>query len=158
MTNKEVPSGAIPADIGILVQNVGSLYSIKRAIIDGEPMIKRVVTLTGKTFKQPRNVWALLGTPVQALLDEFGYKADKKLQRLIMGGPMMGFTLPPLSSADYQDSKLYPCPRLVVRSLHTNMRWNVFAVANVLKLALLHCYLSNCNGMQKLKSMTNSKN
>ncbi|HHX8580089.1 TPA: electron transport complex subunit RsxC [Vibrio diabolicus] len=94
LTNKEVPSGAIPADIGILVQNVGSLYSIKRAIIDGEPMIKRVVTLTGKTFKQPRNVWALLGTPVQALLDEFGYKADKKLQRLIMGGPMMGFTLP----------------------------------------------------------------
>ncbi|HCH1620610.1 TPA: electron transport complex subunit RsxC [Vibrio parahaemolyticus] len=94
LTNKEVPSGSIPADIGILVQNVGSLYSIKRAIIDGEPMIERVVTLTGKTFKQPRNVWALLGTPVQALLDEFGYKADKKLQRLIMGGPMMGFTLP----------------------------------------------------------------
>ncbi|BBM65153.1 electron transport complex subunit C [Vibrio alfacsensis] len=94
LTNKEVPSGAIPADIGILVQNVGSLYSIKRAVVDGEPMINRIVTLTGKTFKQPRNVWTLLGTPVQALLDEFGYKADKKLQRLIMGGPMMGFTLP----------------------------------------------------------------
>jgi len=94
LTNKEVPSGAIPADIGILVQNVGSLYSIKRAVIDGEPVVNRVVTLTGKTFKQPRNVWTLLGTPVQALLDEFGYKADKKLQRLIMGGPMMGFTLP----------------------------------------------------------------
>ncbi|MCA0937871.1 electron transport complex subunit RsxC [Vibrio alginolyticus] len=94
LTNKEVPSGAIPADIGILVQNVGSLYCIKRAVIDGEPIIERVVTLTGKTFKQPRNVWALLGTPVQSLLDEFGYKADKKLPRLIMGGPMMGFTLP----------------------------------------------------------------
>ncbi|MGI9949370.1 electron transport complex subunit RsxC [Vibrio hyugaensis] len=94
LTNKEVPSGAIPADIGILVQNVGSLYSIKRAVIDGEPVVNRIVTLTGKTFKQPRNVWTLLGTPVQALLDEFGYKADKKLPRLIMGGPMMGFTLP----------------------------------------------------------------
>ncbi len=94
LTNKEVPSGAIPADIGILIQNVGSLYSIKRAVIDGEPVVNRIVTLTGKTFKQPRNVWTLLGTPVQALLDEFGYKADKKLQRLIMGGPMMGFTLP----------------------------------------------------------------
>ncbi|MGR5235690.1 electron transport complex subunit RsxC [Vibrio alfacsensis] len=94
LTNKEVPSGSIPADIGILVQNVGSLYSIKRAVIDGEPMINRIVTLTGKTFKQPRNVWALLGTPVQALLEEFSYKADKKLPRLIMGGPMMGFTLP----------------------------------------------------------------
>ncbi|WP_052878983.1 electron transport complex subunit RsxC [Vibrio coralliirubri] len=94
LTNKEVPAGGIPADIGVLVQNVGSLYSIKRAVIDGEPVINRVVTLTGKTFKQPRNVWALLGTPVHELLEEFGYKADKKLPRLILGGPMMGFTLP----------------------------------------------------------------
>jgi electron transport complex protein RnfC len=94
LTNKEVPAGGIPADIGVLVQNVGSLYSIKRAVIDGEPVVNRVVTLTGKTFKQPRNVWALLGTPVSALLAEFGYKADKKLPRLILGGPMMGFTLP----------------------------------------------------------------
>ncbi|WP_061018543.1 electron transport complex subunit RsxC [Vibrio splendidus] len=94
LTNKEVPAGGIPADIGVLVQNVGSLYSIKRAVIDGEPVVNRVVTLTGKTFKQPRNVWALLGTPVRELLEEFGYKADKKLPRLILGGPMMGFTLP----------------------------------------------------------------
>ncbi|MBH9739616.1 electron transport complex subunit RsxC [Vibrio navarrensis] len=94
LTNKEVPAGGIPADIGILVQNVGSLYAVKRAIIDGEPMVNRIVTLTGSTFKQPRNVWALLGTPVQALLDEFGYQADNKLPRLIMGGPMMGFSLP----------------------------------------------------------------
>ncbi|MEZ9882673.1 electron transport complex subunit RsxC [Vibrio splendidus] len=94
LTNKEVPAGGIPADIGVLVQNVGSLYSIKRAVIDGEPVVNRVVTLTGKTFKQPRNVWALLGTPVHELLEEFGYKADKTLPRLILGGPMMGFTLP----------------------------------------------------------------
>ncbi|MEC7939229.1 MAG: electron transport complex subunit RsxC [Pseudomonadota bacterium] len=94
LTNKEVPAGGIPADIGVLVQNVGSLYSVKRAVIDGEPVVNRVVTLTGKTFKQPRNVWALLGTPVHELLEEFGYKADKKLPRLILGGPMMGFTLP----------------------------------------------------------------
>ncbi|MEZ9762680.1 electron transport complex subunit RsxC [Vibrio splendidus] len=94
LTNKEVPAGGIPADIGVLVQNVGSLYSIKRAVIDGEPVVNRVVTLTGKTFKQPRNVWVLLGTPVHELLEEFGYKADKKLPRLILGGPMMGFTLP----------------------------------------------------------------
>ena len=94
LTNKEVPNGGIPADIGMLVQNVGSLYAIKRAVCDGEPLVERIVTLTGDTFKQPRNVWALLGTPVEALLDEFSYKADKKLPRLIMGGPMMGFTLP----------------------------------------------------------------
>ncbi|EGQ7929936.1 electron transport complex subunit RsxC [Vibrio vulnificus] len=94
LTNKEVPAGGIPADIGILVQNVGSLYAIKRAVIDGEPMVNRVVTLTGNTFETPRNVWVPLGTPVHALLEQFGYQADKKLPRLIMGGPMMGFTLP----------------------------------------------------------------
>ncbi|ENM5872820.1 electron transport complex subunit RsxC [Vibrio mimicus] len=94
LTNLEVPKGGIPADIGLLVQNVGSLQAIARAILHGEPLIRRVVTLTGDCIRKPRNVWALLGTPVQALLNEFGYKADKKLPRLIMGGPMMGFTLP----------------------------------------------------------------
>ena len=94
LTNKEVPANNIPADIGLLVQNVGSLQAIKRAVCDGEPLVKRIVTLTGDTFKQPKNVWTLIGTPVQSLLEEFGYKADKKLPRLIMGGPMMGFTLP----------------------------------------------------------------
>ncbi|HAS8330218.1 TPA: electron transport complex subunit RsxC [Vibrio vulnificus] len=94
LTNKEVPAGGIPADIGILVQNVGSLYAIKRAVMDGEPMVNRVVTLTGNTFEIPRNVWVPLGTPVHALLEQFGYQADKKLPRFIMGGPMMGFSLP----------------------------------------------------------------
>ncbi|HHI5408830.1 TPA: electron transport complex subunit RsxC [Vibrio metoecus] len=94
LTNLEVPKGGIPADIGLMVQNIGSLQAIARAILHGEPLIRRVVTLTGDCFRNPRNVWALLGTPVQALLNEFGYKVDKKLPRLIMGGPMMGFTLP----------------------------------------------------------------
>ncbi|MGL4381405.1 MAG: electron transport complex subunit RsxC, partial [Vibrio sp.] len=93
LTNLEVPQGGIPADIGLMVQNVGTLQAIARAILHGEPLIRRVVTLTGACFRTPRNVWALLGTPVQALLDEFGYQADRKQPRLIMGGPMMGFTL-----------------------------------------------------------------
>ena len=94
LTNQEVPNGGIPADINVLVQNVSSIYAIKRAVINGEPLIERIVTLTGEAFSLPRNVWVKLGTPVQALLDEFGYQQDKKHPRLIMGGPMMGFTLP----------------------------------------------------------------
>ncbi|WP_154180881.1 electron transport complex subunit RsxC [Vibrio furnissii] len=94
LTDLEVPAGKHSADIGVIVQNVGSIQAIKRAVVDGEPLIRRVVTLTGKTFAQPRNVWVRLGTPVQSLLDEFGYQADKKLPRLILGGSMMGFTLP----------------------------------------------------------------
>ncbi|PXA71072.1 electron transport complex subunit RsxC [Vibrio sp. 11986-1-5] len=94
LTNLEVPNNGIPADIGIMMQNIGSVHAIKRAVIDGEPLIQRIVTLTGNTFKQPTNVWTLLGTPVAHLLEKFAYQADKKLPRLIMGGPMMGFTLP----------------------------------------------------------------
>ena len=94
LTNKEIPKGSIPADIGVLVQNVGSVLAIKRAVIDGEPLIERIVTITGKAFPKAQNAWVRLGTPVQALLEEFGYQADRKHPRLIMGGPMMGFTLP----------------------------------------------------------------
>ncbi|UTV26857.1 electron transport complex subunit RsxC [Photobacterium atrarenae] len=94
LTGKEVPSKGIPADIGIMMHNVGTAHAIKRAVVDGEPLIQRVVTVTGQTVKQPGNAWALLGTPVQFLLERFGFKADKKLPRVIMGGPMMGFTLP----------------------------------------------------------------
>ncbi|WP_036800418.1 electron transport complex subunit RsxC, partial [Photobacterium marinum] len=94
LTGLEVPANGIPADIGIMMHNVGTTFAIKRAVVDGEPLIQRVVTVTGKTFKNPGNTWTLLGTPVDFLLERFGYKADKKLPRVIMGGPMMGFTLP----------------------------------------------------------------
>ncbi|ODA28338.1 electron transport complex subunit RsxC, partial [Veronia pacifica] len=94
ITGKEVPSGGIPAAIGVLMQNVGTIHAIKRAVVDGEPLIQRIVTLTGKTLKDQSNRWALLGTPVSYLLDQHGYKADKKLRRVIIGGPMMGFTAP----------------------------------------------------------------
>ncbi|WP_394240003.1 electron transport complex subunit RsxC [Vibrio astriarenae] len=94
LTNQEVPANGLPADIGILVQNVGSTHAIKRAVIDGEPLLERVVTLTGQSFTRPQNVWVRLGTPVSQLLDQFGFKRPKKNPRLILGGPMMGFTLP----------------------------------------------------------------
>jgi electron transport complex protein RnfC len=94
LTNQEVPTNGLPADIGILVQNVGSTFAIKRAVIDGEPLIERVVTLTGQSFTRPQNVWVRLGTPVSQLLEQFNFKRPKKHPRLILGGPMMGFTLP----------------------------------------------------------------
>ncbi len=94
ITNLEVPAGGRSTDIGQMVLNVGTVHAIKRAIYDAEPLIQRVVTLTGNAFQQPMNAWVMLGTPIQSLLDEFGYKADKKFPRLIMGGPLMGFSLP----------------------------------------------------------------
>ena len=95
LTGREVPSGGLPADIGVLCQNVGTAVAIHDAIILGRPLIPRITTLTGEALARPGNVEALLGTPVGELLALAGLE-QSKLNRLIMGGPMMGFTLPSL--------------------------------------------------------------
>ncbi|MCA6220853.1 electron transport complex subunit RsxC [Photorhabdus antumapuensis] len=96
LTGKEVPSGGRSSTIGVLMQNVGTVVAIKRAIIDGEPLIERVVTLTGEAVTSPGNFWARLGTPVQFLLQLAGF-APQSEQMVIMGGPLMGFALPDLN-------------------------------------------------------------
>ncbi|MCF2907306.1 electron transport complex subunit RsxC [Pseudoalteromonas sp. DL2-H2.2] len=93
LTSKEVPSGGIPADVGVLVQNVGTLFAVSEAICKGKPLIERVVTVTGNTIQTPQNVWALLGSEIKHLLTCQGFEPVAE-QRVIMGGPMMGFTLP----------------------------------------------------------------
>eukprot|EP00493_Phyllostaurus_siculus_P002942 UN02955 len=93
LTDKEVPSAGIPADIGVLVHNVGTLYAIEQAVLEGKPLIERVVTVTGNTIHNAGNVWALLGTEIKHLLDCQGFSPVPQ-QRVVMGGPMMGFTLP----------------------------------------------------------------
>jgi len=93
LTGKQVPHGGRSSDIGVLMQNVGTAYAVKRAVVDGEPLTERVVTLTGEAVKQPGNVWARLGTPVRHLLDAAGFCPSGE-QMVIMGGPLMGFTLP----------------------------------------------------------------
>ena len=95
LTGREVPSGGLPADIGILCQNVGTAVAIHDAVILGRPLISRITTLTGEALARPMNVECLIGTPVGELL-AFAGLDQGKLNRLIMGGPMMGFTLPSL--------------------------------------------------------------
>ncbi|WP_189403772.1 electron transport complex subunit RsxC [Alteromonas halophila] len=98
ITGREVPRNGLPADIGILMFNVGTAYAIADAIISGKPLIERVVTLTGEAAGQPCNVWARLGTPVGHLLDHAEYQPEKqRAPRVIMGGPMMGFALADLN-------------------------------------------------------------
>ncbi|MCS3458690.1 electron transport complex subunit RsxC [Aeromonas sp. BIGb0445] len=93
LTGRQVPKGGRAVDIGIMVLNVATVFAIKRAVMDGEPLIERIVTLTGEAFKQPGNAWVRLGTPVRWLLKRFELQPEPG-QRVIMGGPMMGFTLP----------------------------------------------------------------
>ncbi len=96
LTGVEVPSGGLPADIGMLCQNVATCVAIYDAVILGKSLISRITTLTGEALARPGNVEALLGTPVEELLAFAGLDASK-LSRMIMGGPMMGFTLPSLN-------------------------------------------------------------
>ncbi|WHT00898.1 MAG: Ion-translocating oxidoreductase complex subunit C [Pantoea stewartii] len=95
LTGMEVPHGGRSSDIGVLMQNVGTAWAVKRAIINGEPITERVVTLTGEAIAQPRNVWSRLGTPISHLLHQVGFHPSPG-QMVIMGGPLMGFTLPSL--------------------------------------------------------------
>ncbi|WP_288475953.1 electron transport complex subunit RsxC [uncultured Pantoea sp.] len=95
LTGKEVPHGGRSTDIGVLMQNVGTAWAVKRAIVNGEPITERVVTLTGEAIAQPRNVWSRLGTPISHLLHHVGFTPSSR-QMVIMGGPLMGFTLPSL--------------------------------------------------------------
>lgn len=92
LTGKEVPSGGLPADIGILCQNIGTVLAIHDAIMLGKPLISRITTLTGDALARPTNVEALIGTPIQDLLAFAGLQQER-LYRLVVGGPMMGFTL-----------------------------------------------------------------
>ncbi|MEN5015623.1 electron transport complex subunit RsxC [Erwinia sp. Eh17-17] len=95
LTGKEVPHGGRSTDIGVLMQNVGTAFAVKRAIIDGEALTERVVTVTGESVARPGNVWARLGTPISHLLQQASFTPGAQ-QMVVMGGPLMGFTLPTL--------------------------------------------------------------
>ncbi len=93
LTGQEVPAGVLPNSLGIVMQNVATCFAIAEAVIHDKPLIKRVVTVTGQALTKPQNVWCLLGTEVDFLLNQCGYQKPTK-QHIIMGGPMMGFSLP----------------------------------------------------------------
>jgi len=104
LTGKEINSGSLPIQSGIVVQNVATCFAISDAIIHDIPLIKRVVTLTGQALTNPQNLWALLGTPVSYLLAQTGF-IDETIDNptiatlpaanppVIMGGPMMGYSI-----------------------------------------------------------------
>ena len=91
LTNKEAPVDGRSTDIGVQCFNVATAYTIHRAIDYGEPVISRIVTITGHV-KQPQNLEVLLGSSFAELIAECGGYQDG-VQRLIMGGPLMGFAL-----------------------------------------------------------------
>ena len=92
LTGRQVPSGGLPADIGVVCFNVGTLHALHRALADAEPLLSRVVTVTGSACQEPANYRALLGTPIAHLLAASGHEPARSA-RLLVGGPMMGTPL-----------------------------------------------------------------
>jgi electron transport complex protein RnfC len=92
LTGLEVPAGQRPTDLGLLCQNVATAAAVADAILEGKPLVERVVTITGSGVHQPANLLALLGTPISDLIEQCGgYRQDAA--RLLLGGPMMGYAL-----------------------------------------------------------------
>ncbi len=89
---KEVPAQGLPRDVGVVCQNVGTAAAIASLVRTGEPLISRIVTVTGHGARQPRNLEGRLGTALSHLVAECGGYADAV--RLIAGGSMMGVALP----------------------------------------------------------------
>jgi len=86
---KEIPRGKLPFDIGVLVQNVATVYAIYEAVYKGKPLIERIVTVTGSCLQSPKNLLVRIGTPVKNLI-EFCGPLKEPPAKIIIGGPMMG--------------------------------------------------------------------
>jgi electron transport complex protein RnfC len=86
---KEIPRGKLPFDIGVLVQNVATIYAVYEAAYKGKPLIERVVTVTGSCLSNPKNLLVPIGTPIRNLI-EFCSPLKEMPAKIIIGGPMMG--------------------------------------------------------------------
>ena len=90
LIGKELGAGKLPADLGCVIFNAETCAAIHSAVIDGMPLIERVVTVDGDCIENPKNLLVPLGTPFSALLAHCGLKQNKTLRKLVSGGPMMG--------------------------------------------------------------------
>ncbi len=86
---KEVPCGGLPFDIGVVVHNVGTAFAIYEAVYKNKPLYERVVTVSGGAINKPANLLLRIGTPISDLIDACAGLTDK-LDKVIVGGPMMG--------------------------------------------------------------------
>jgi electron transport complex protein RnfC len=89
--DKEVPSGGLPMDVGVVVQNVGTAFAVYEALALNKPLIERVVTITGPGIEKPRNLLVRIGTLFSDVISQCGgFKKDVNVTKVISGGPMMG--------------------------------------------------------------------
>lgn len=92
LLGRQVPSGGLPIDVGVVVFNVGTAFAAYEAVNKNRPLIDRVVTVTGKSLEKPCNLMVRIGTPVSQLIDHAG-GVPEDTAKVINGGPMMGKAL-----------------------------------------------------------------
>lgn len=90
-TKREVPSGGLPADARVVVNNVGTAAAVARAIKTGMPLVERIVTITGAGVNNPKNLLVKIGTSFREVIEQCG-GLKGKVGKIIAGGPMMGIT------------------------------------------------------------------
>ena len=93
ITGIEISHSARSTSYGIVVHNVSTVYAVADAVLRGQPLIKRIVTVTGSALKKQGNIEVPLGYSIQDIIGYFGYRKPSTA-RIIIGGPMMGFTIP----------------------------------------------------------------
>ena len=93
VVGRQVPNPpALPADVGAIVQNVGTAFAIYEAVMKNKPLFERVVTVTGKSVAEPKNLLTRMGTPMNLLIERAGGMPEDT-GKVIGGGPMMGKAL-----------------------------------------------------------------
>jgi electron transport complex protein RnfC len=125
LTGLEVPAGGLGADIGVLVHNVATAYAVNQALRFGRPLVSRIVTVSGSAINQPANLEVPLGALAEELVQHCGgYKQEAKRQ--LLGGPMMGTSLPHLQvpivkgsngvlALGADEMRLQPSPQACIR-------------------------------------------
>ena len=91
-TRRYINSSMLPADAGCIVDNVDTVFAIRKAVLDRKPLTSRIITVTGDAIKDPRNFEVLIGTNLRELIDAAG-GFKKEPEKIISGGPMMGMAL-----------------------------------------------------------------
>ncbi len=94
--NRVVPDGGLPAQVGVVVQNVGTTLAVYDAIAMGKPLYERVLTVSGKGIKRPANLRVKLGTTIKDIVDYLG-GTTPDLAKVVLGGPMMGLNVSDLN-------------------------------------------------------------
>lgn len=89
-TGRYINSGMLPADAGCIVHNVDTVTAIYKAVVEGVPLIDRIITISGDDIVNPKNFKVLLGTSLQELIEAAGGYLDGEPEKIISGGPMMG--------------------------------------------------------------------